>query len=183
MKRTLGVLAGLTLAAGIAAAPAQAQMMDDARPITIGLAGGLSLPLGDFGENNETGYAVQGSIGFRPAAIPFGLRADVMYQSFGLDNFDGSLTTLSGTLNGLFSLGTAGSGLRPYLIGGVGIYNLGGEVEGVDIEGETKVGLNGGAGLRFALSGFNTFLEARYHSVFTDDQSTNFIPILFGVEF
>ena len=33
------------------------------------------------------------------------------------------------------------------------------------------------------LSGFETFVEARFHSVFTDESNTNFIPISFGFKF
>ncbi len=177
MTRLLGVVAGLTLASAVAANSAQAQAMDDTRPVTIGIAGGLALPLGTFGDAVNSGYAVQGSVGFRPSVVPFGLRADVTYQSFDFDGFDASGSILSGTLNGLIELATT-SGVRPYLIAGVGAYNLGG-----DFNGDTELGVNGGAGLRFALSGFNTFLEARYHSIFTENNNTNVIPILFGIEF
>jgi hypothetical protein len=50
-------------------------------------------------------------------------------------------------------------------------------------ESETNVGLNAGVGLDFGLSGLSTFLEARFHSVFTDGSNTNFVPIVFGIRF
>jgi hypothetical protein len=35
----------------------------------------------------------------------------------------------------------------------------------------------------FHLSGFDTFIEARFHSAFTDESNTNFIPLSFGFKF
>jgi|SRR5690606_10404305 len=179
MTRFLGVLAGLSIATMVAGSTADAQMVDNARPVTIGLAGGLSMPLGDFGDSFKSGYNVTGSIGFRPAAIPFGIRAEVGYQSFDADGFDITLSTLYGTANAVFNLGAGGTGIAPYVIGGVGMYNVDADMG----DSETEFGFNGGAGLRFALSGFNTFLEARYHHVLTEGDAMTFVPITFGVEF
>jgi len=33
------------------------------------------------------------------------------------------------------------------------------------------------------LSGFNTFVEARLHHVFSDNVATQFIPVTFGISF
>ena len=49
--------------------------------------------------------------------------------------------------------------------------------------GRIAFGINVGGGFEFALSGFDTFVEARFHSVFTDNSSTKFIPISFGIKF
>ena len=44
-----------------------------------------------------------------------------------------------------------------------------GVVRGQDVsQSDTKFGLNVGAGLSFNLSGFETFVETRFHSVFTE---------------
>lgn len=175
MKRFLGVLAVSALMVSGTTELAQAQ----ARPVSIGLAGGVSMPTGELGDAFKMGYNVAGSIGFSPAAVPFGVRAEVAYQSFDADaNVDFTLSTLYGTLNGVFNIGSGATGMAPYLIAGAGVYNFGG-----DVDSETDFGINGGGGIRFALSGFTTFLEARYHHVFSEDEATNFIPITFGVQF
>lgn len=179
MKRILGVVAGLTLATVIVSSTAEAQQVANTRPVSIGLAGGISLPMGDFGDAFKSGYIITGSVGFRPSAVPFGIRGEVGYQSHDLDGPDASLTTLYGTANAVFNFsGGAASGIAPYFIAGLGIYNFGG-----DFDGTTDFGINAGAGMDFALSGFNTFVEARYHHVFTEDEATTFIPITFGIRF
>jgi hypothetical protein len=77
--------------------------------------------------------------------------------------------------------GLPGVGIRPYLIGGAGYYGVKPDVSG--FESENKLGLNGGIGAMFPLSGFNTFVEARLHHVFTDVSSTQFIPVTIGILF
>ena len=58
------------------------------------------------------------------------------------------------------------------------------EFGGVDIsDTQTKFGINVGGGFTFNLSGFETFVEARFHSVFTEESNTNFIPLSFGFKF
>ena len=71
--------------------------------------------------------------------------------------------------------------MRPYLIGGAGIYGYKSDVSGASTN--TDFGLNGGIGASFPLSGFNTFVEARYHHIFTDVSATQFIPVTFGISF
>ena len=48
---------------------------------------------------------------------------------------------------------------------------------------QTKFGLNAGAGLRFQLTGFSTFIEARWHTAFTGGEHTQFVPISVGITF
>lgn len=48
---------------------------------------------------------------------------------------------------------------------------------------QTKFGLNAGAGLRFQLTGFSTFVEARWHTIFTEGKNTQVIPISVGITF
>jgi hypothetical protein len=42
---------------------------------------------------------------------------------------------------------------------------------------------NAGGGISMPLSGFNTFIEARYNQVQGDNGSLKFVPITFGVMF
>ena len=186
MQKIFGAVAGLTLAVALAT-PAHAQDAASTRAFTIGIAGGITMPMGDFGDAFDTGYNVMGSLGFRPATLPVGFSFDVAYHSLGFADGDdeipgaediGDARILSGTGNVVLNFTTAG-GIRPYLIGGVGLYNFDTEAG----EGTTDFGLNAGGGLNFALSGFSTFLETRYHSVFTEEDNTNFLPIVFGIRF
>jgi len=50
----------------------------------------------------------------------------------------------------------------------------------------TVLGVNGGGGLRFALTGISTFFEARYHIMLgnaSEASNYQFIPITFGIQF
>jgi hypothetical protein len=51
-----------------------------------------------------------------------------------------------------------------------------------DFDSETDVGINVGAGLNFPLTGMRgVFIEARYHSIFTEGSNTTFLPITLGL--
>ena len=186
MHKRLASVGALALA--LAASAAGAQNVGETRAFSLGIAGGATVPTGDFGDLYGTGFNVMGSLGFQPAALPVGVRFDVAYHSLpggdvgGVFELD-DLSIISGTANAVLTVSNTG-GVRPYLIGGVGLYRA----DGGDGEASTDFGINGGGGLEFALAGFSTFLEARYHSVFIDDMGTdvgnlNLIPIVFGLRF
>ena len=74
----------------------------------------------------------------------------------------------------------------PYLIAGLGAYNRSSGSSAFGYNGRTAVGINGGAGLRFPLSGLSTFFEARYHLMLgsaAEGTDYQFIPITFGISF
>ena len=167
------------------------------RPFDIGLLGGATIPLGDFADGAETGFHVGGFLGFRLSQTsPLKLRAEVAFNRFGLKSeflddedieveIDGNASVLAVTGNAVYMAGGEGQA-RPYLMGGLGMYRLSVSAEafGFDFsESETKFGFNAGAGVEFPLSGFTSFVEARFHSVSTEDGSTNFVPISFGIRF
>ena len=180
--------AGALALALAAPALAGAQDVGATRAFSLGIAAGATVPTGDFSDAYGTGFNIMGTLGFQPAAMPVGVRFDLMYHSLpgedvgGLVEFD-DLNIIAGAANAVLTVSNTG-GVRPYLIGGVGLYRA----DGGEGEATTDFGINGGAGLEFGLAGFSTFLEARYHSVFIDDEGTdvgnlNLIPIVFGLRF
>jgi opacity protein-like surface antigen len=184
MKRIIKAAAGLSLGLMATAGIAGAQDVGSTRAVSFGIAGGATIPTGDVGDFYGTGFNVMGTLGFQPVAMPVGVRFDVAWHNLGLnDDFvfeDGTdLRVLSGTANAVLTVSNTG-GMKPYLIGGVGVYNM-------DAGGssETKFGLNGGGGIEFPLAGFSTFVEARYHHVFTDSDAmgVQLVPIVFGIKF
>ena len=176
MKRFLVAVAGLTLSAAVAA-PASAQATEDLRTIRFGVQGGLSMPMGDFGDVAKSGFIIGGLVDARPASLPFGLRFNVDYQNWGVDSdlVDGSFNMFSGTAAAMFTVPTTG-GISPYVLGGVGMYSIGCSE---DCDRETEFGFNLGGGLNFNLGTMDTFAEIRYHNV---DDAT-FLPIVFGIRF
>jgi opacity protein-like surface antigen len=170
----------LAVAFVASASPAEAQVT---RPIKFGLGGGLTIPTGDVGDGFDTGYHGQLMLGFSVPMIPLGLRADGVYHSFsGSEGLGLDLKVLGGGVNVMYDL--PGVMIRPFLSGGLGMYNVKFEADDpADEADETKFGFNLGGGFRFNLTGFDTFVEARYYSVQTSDEAANFIPITFGIMF
>lgn len=177
------------LAAALAApALLSAQTAAD-KPVSFGVSGGLSMPMGDLGDVANSGYTVGGHVFFKPASISaVRFRGDVAYDKWGVKNAGGNadLRSLSVVGNALYDFPSE-STIQPYLIGGLGfystkaIYNLGQTTGSTD--SNTDVGLQFGGGLTFKLSGFDTFAEAKYVRVFSDPNSTTWLPITFGVRF
>jgi opacity protein-like surface antigen len=181
-------LAGLAGALALLPAIAGAQ---DARSISFGVMGGLSLPMGDLADGVESGFNITGNL-YMPLGDKLKLRADLGYESFagkGSNSIAGfDFNVLSVTGNVIFPLGMerAEGGIRPYLIGGGGLYRgtIKANIVGIsDSESSSDLGINVGGGFEFKLSGFTTFAEARFVNVFSDGESSNWIPITFGIRF
>ena len=174
MRRIIST-AAVVLAAFVAVAPANAQ-----RRTSLGVAAGASIPTGTLGDATSVGYHVLGTLAVSgTASSPLGFRIDGMYNGLSGkdDGPDVKLWTVNGNLVYAFPGGMTAT---PYVIAGAGWYNA--KADGAD-ESDSNFGINGGVGLRFALSGFSTFAEARFHNVFSDPESTRIIPLTFGIMF
>jgi len=182
------------------AATAQAQGTSGSssgRPFKLGGALGATVPLGDFGDNAKLGFHLGGLIEYKPQTFPVNLRGEITYhrnalkEGFfnsvpGVGDINGTVSMINFIGNGVIPFGDKASNTRPYAIGGVGIYRMkfSGDVAGFDLsDTQTKFGINVGGGVTFDLSGFETFIEARFHSVFTQGSNANFIPLSFGFKF
>lgn len=161
--------AAIAVVLTLIAAPLHAQT-------SFGVSAGASVPVGTTADGFDVGYNLTASFGIKPPLAPIGVRIDGMLNS--MDGKEsGTLRTLAGTINATLS-----APLMPipmgYLIGGLGMYNNDGGGSS-----STDLGFNIGAGLNFPLTGFATFLEARFHYVDGDGGSMKFIPITFGMRF
>ena len=172
IKLTLFAVAAIVLAAPAVSA------QSITRPFSFGTAAGLSVPSRSGSSALETGFHVEGMVGFKPPVLPIGLRADLMYHRFGLNAVGGNRNIFAGLLNATYDVSPPPL-VKPYLITGVGVYHTSVSVAG---EGDqtTQLGLNAGTGLRFDLVGMSTFVEARYHFV---KGGTDLVPFSFGVTF
>jgi opacity protein-like surface antigen len=206
------VLISCGLAALSTVTPAQAQDPSQGWTTDLGVAvGATSFPqssaLGgvDVVGGLNPGFAATGSVGFGPAGSPLSYRVEVQYTRSGLDEANrfgpgGAPVTAHGNASVLSGIGSAllsvplTSRLHSYLIGGAGVYRLSSSVhyttpEGkflrnisVPTDGRTRFGLNGGAGLEVAVGSARSFVQARFHSVF-DEENANLIPVVIGVRF
>jgi hypothetical protein len=181
------------------------------RLIRIGFSGGAALPTGDVANVTGSGLAVQGFLQVAPRGVPATLRIGALYSR--LPGTDGATLTLPPTIPGSgFSAPAApvdgtqllgglaqvrfelskGSSVRPYLIGGVGAYNVrqtfASLQAGSNVD-KVRMGVDGGAGFSFNFGGADAFLEARLTNLFSTTgvarelSSIRVIPISFGVVF
>jgi hypothetical protein len=181
LKRSLfaGALAGMV----IVSLPfsARAQVSNVANPVQFGIAAGAAIPMSDLSTATNTGFNVTGTVGFHPQLIPLGIRVDGAYNSFGAKGGGANAHFTSVTGNLVYSIPS--ESVTPYLIGGAGWYNVAVTLTGVGTGSENHFGWNLGGGIKMPLSGFDTFLEARYNQVQVNNGSLKFVPITFGVMF
>lgn len=172
MRRFLSAfVVGAALVAGASTAEAQ-------RPFTVGLSAGASIPLSDLSDSHKVGYNAAAHLGINMPMSPVGFRLEGFYNNFAAQDelLDGDYRIAGGNVNITYAFG--GLGLRPYVIGGVGSYNV--KPDGG--ASRTDFGINAGVGAKFQLSGLGTFVEARLHTISGDPQ-LQFVPITFGIEF
>ena len=182
MKQSIiaAALVGITLVSS--SSESRAQVSTVAKPVQFGIAAGAALPTSDLSNIASTGFNVTGTVGIAPALIPLGIRIDGAYNRFSLKNGvsgDVHFTSLTGNL--VYKIPS--EAVAPYLIGGAGWYNSGGTVTGLGGGSSNHFGWNAGGGISMPLSGFDTFLEARYNQVQGSGGSLKYIPITFGVMF
>jgi opacity protein-like surface antigen len=159
------------------------------------LGGGLGVPLSNFDDIAKLGWHGLAAVSFVPTGSPVGIQIDGQYHQFKLDEDvvgAGSLKDrfIFGTANAVFKFKTSEtSPVRPYLIGGGGVYNFKttgssdvGNVLDTD-NSTTKFGINAGAGFDFKAGSAGLFVEGRFHNIFTSGKDLKFIPITVGIRF
>jgi hypothetical protein len=178
LKRSF--IAAALAGAALASLPfgAQAQLLKRGTAVHFGVAAGAAIPVSDLSDVAKTGFNGTVALGFTPALIPLGVRIDGAYNQFGSKLATGNLHITSVTGNLVYKM--PGATISPYAIGGAGWYNSGASGGG---SSTNDFGWNIGAGISMPLSGFDTFVEARYNQVQTSGTSTKFVPIVFGVMF
>lgn len=171
------------LMAGIWHGTAEAQI----RPWEVSIAGGPSIPQGDFAEEAGTGYHVQGSVGMNVPLLPFGVRADVLWQEL-QDEESEWFRQIGGALNATFAIPVPV--IEPYALAGVSYMrteapdelHVGHTHAG---DGENLLGVHAGAGVEFPFMGLRGFIEGRYLNLLGGDDAKRFqsIPVTVGIRF
>lgn len=171
------------------------------KPISIGLSGGVAAPSGDLMNGTggftgvNSGYDVTGSLSIGLPVIPFGLRGDVSYNGFGHKNvsffgggqnsspFNADVRIVDYTANVVFPLHLPAPIVEPYVIGGIGEYNVRISPTTGGSTSQTSFGFNVGAGVKLPLVLFSAFVEARYNQIDQNGSTMAFTPITVGVMF
>src|SRR5687767_10102362 len=157
------------------------------RPVSIGIAGGASIPSGELREGVEVGWHALATIAVSTLMQPLGLRIDVAYNRFAFTDEGPALpdayqSTASATLNFTYRLPMTSSPLSPYPISGLGAYRSDCSLES-GCEPTTRYGWNVGLGTRLFVLGFRSFLEARYHRTEVGDTDVQYFTPTFGILF
>ena len=205
MRRIASRLAAVALGAMAGVSTAAAQQPYEAgstRPISIGIGGGVSVPVSDYKESFKNGFNGQGFVRLNLPGLPIAPRIDFTFQQLDLKDVQrdvgdpllsgGNSQILGGLANLTYGLGVGA--VRPYVLAGVGVYYLRFETESGSTTSsisDTRFGVNGGAGVTFRLGAISAYLEGRIDNVWTSDdqdfrenvRSVRVIPVTFGLVF
>jgi hypothetical protein len=173
MKRYTTIVA--IIAAGLACFAT-----DAAAQVRLSVAGGPSFPVGHLADEMNTGFNVLVGAGLSVPVLPVGLRVDGMLNQFPESGHDGDFRVISGSVNAILDIPLVAA--RPYIIGGLGVYNSRFTDDDHADEGSTSnLGANIGAGIRVGLPGVSVFAETRFHNIFSEGEQARFIPLSLGI--
>jgi len=191
MRRTVCAVAVLAALVSTSV-PASAQLGLAQRFVTVGVGGGMSVPVNDAGAGFNNGFHMQGFARLNTPSLPVMPRFDLNFSKFNLNDalaVPGTSQILSGLANLQMTVLPLGP-VRPYIIAGVGAYNVKTKTEGISPTSlsRTELGINGGAGVAFHLGKLNGFVEGRIDNVLTergaiDEADIQVVPVTFGLTF
>jgi hypothetical protein len=184
MKRTLLAVVAVGI---LAMAPASAL---SAQGIRWGVNAGVLMPMGDYNKVDRLGWIVGGGGTYWLTGGMLGVRADLAYgqtkhDSAGPCTCSGSTKIVGGMASLVYGLGSSAASARPFVTGGLGLYNVKIDVTGVGSASESKVAFAVGAGvmIKAGTGGMRIVIATRYTSVATSGSSTTFLPITVGLTF
>jgi hypothetical protein len=162
------------------------------RPFKIGLGGGASVPVSDAADAFKTGFHGKGMVMWSAPVLPLSIRGSIGYEKLDLKSLvpgiDGTSSILSGI--GSVSYGFPVGPVKPYLIAGLGAFNIKNEVSGTTGPSSTQFGIDAGAGVEFKLGGIMGFVEGKVENIYTEQglsgsvsDKTLIIPVTFGIFF
>lgn len=146
----------------------------------FGIGGGLSVPVGDYGDLTKTGWVGDIFAGLTTKGGLLGGRLDAIWAQNGNSDDDGHTRFLGVNADVVITPGHRPAKVHPYFLGGVGLLN--GKSTATGVSGsDTKFAINAGAGVQVHTGHrMDVFLEARFITVRTSN-ALNFLPIVFGL--
>ena len=180
MKRVAFLLVTLISIAGAGSLSAQG--------VRFGIGGGLVMPTGDYKTADKMGFLIGADATYWLMGAPVGIRLDAQYsQTSHKNGVDGNSKIIGGLAEVVYAFGTDKAQIRPYILGGIGMFNVKVTVPSASFDTSvTKVGFGGGAGLAFKMGAGGTrfFVEGKFVTVSTGGGSnTTFLPIRAGFRF
>jgi opacity protein-like surface antigen len=192
MKKTVRAIA--VLAVLVSTPPVASAQVDLAKHfVTVGVGGGMSVPVSSAGDAFKNGFNIQSFARLNVPKLPVMPRFDFNFSRFELDaaqmGVPGTSQILSGLANLQLSVLPLGP-VQPYVIAGLGAYSLRTETNGITPTSVNNVrfGINGGAGVTLHLGMINGFIEGRVDNVYTekgviDTDQIQVVPVTFGLTF
>jgi opacity protein-like surface antigen len=157
-----------------------------AQQFRYGVSGGLLLPMGDYKNIDKAGFLVGVDGTYWLTGNQVGIRLDASYSTTSEKSGVPAHKTkmLGGMAEVVYAFMTPADPVRPYILGGAGVFNVKLSVSGGDTT-ETKFGFGGGAGLDFKLGSGTTrvFVEGRYTSVKAFGSTVPFLGVKAGIRF
>ena len=144
----------------------------------FGLGGGLIVPTGDYNTLDKTGWHVLGKVDIGIPLSPIGVRVDGVYgQTSHRSPATGNTKLAGGTADVVWRIPTMVPGFKPYLLAGLGVYNVKTD------SSATKFTWGGGVGTSIGVGPVHGFAEARYMSIQATGTSLKFLPVTVGLSF
>ena len=193
LLRAVSLSALVMVCLGPAASAMDMNQMESSRMISFGIGGGVSVPVADAKDAFKTGFNGQGFVRLNLHGLPIQPRLEFSLSHFDVDEVKvgttGTGQVMAGLANLEFFLLQSGM-IRPYIMAGLGAYNLKTELDNTTGSvSDTQFGVNGGGGLMIRLGHtISAYAEARVDNVFTDKglidtDQIQVVPVTFGVVF
>jgi hypothetical protein len=192
-------LSALSLVAIASTASAQMDNTESTHIVSVGVGGGVSVPVSDAKDAFKNGFNGHGFVRLNLKMLPVHPRIDFSFQRFDLKDAAVAAPAVPGTpvsgngqvIAGLgnLQLDLLRGPIRPYIVAGVGAYNVKTTVDGAGggSVSKTKFGVNGGGGLVVKVGKlFSLYAEGRLDNVFTDKgviaaSDIQMVPVTFGI--
>lgn len=151
--------------------------------VALTVAGGASLPMGDYGKYANTGYVATVGLLVKTSKPGMSLGGQLLYGGNSHSDYDGDKTTLTGLLGTVnYRFGDAAKA-GPFVVGNVGLLRHTYSSDKFPDEEGTSYGVafGGGAGFAIPRGSMNLYAVARYLMASIDGETTAFVPIQVGV--
>jgi hypothetical protein len=153
---------------------------------------GVSIPTGGYGNHDNEGWHVLGAAVVPSPVANLLFRFDGMYSVTTHQGSDNGHTRIAGAgASLLWRLRREGPNLRPYLLMGIGFYDVMTTSAAVycysaycsGSTSQTALAWSGGGGVDVQVGPAMGFLEARYVTIRTSGTPTNLFPVTLGFVF
>lgn len=196
-KQSQSVILFVCLVFSVASIPGNSMAQDFSPRFAVQPAGGLGVPIGDFGDGANPGPTFGGKLRYYPhefysadLTFLYGPRYSMKDDIIGVADVDvdGKAKVTQFTLDNNVYLHTKGKS-KPFFRIGLGMYRLSAEAESsfqnITVsasESKNKFGINLGPGLEIRTSNkIGLVFDANYHIIFTEGESTKMLSFGTGV--